>query len=88
VAVLVHTAILCHRGSKHMRNRPVAEIMATMNPAPAYASAERTAWLKSLKARCIWHEPSLIRNKTVGLSEWNPLDIVTDPLLDMPLATR
>jgi hypothetical protein len=54
-----------------------------MNPAPAYASAERTAWPKSLKARCIWHEPSLIRNKTVGLSEWNPLDILTDPSLDM-----
>src|SRR4029077_5730641 len=74
------TAILCQRGSNTIRNRPVAEIMATMNPTPAYASAARTPWLKSLKTRFIRQEPSLMRNKTVGLWEPDLFAMVDQPL--------
>jgi hypothetical protein len=53
-----------------MRNRPVAEIMATEYPALAYDSALRTAWRKSLNDRCMWNPPELMRSNTIGLAEW------------------
>ena len=52
-----------------MMNRPVAEIIATENPAPEKASALWTAFEKSLKALCIWPLPSLTRRRIVGLNE-------------------
>ena len=49
----LQTASLRPRGSNAIKNRPVAEIIATLKPAPAYASALRIACAKSLNERCM-----------------------------------
>ena len=54
----------------------MAEIIATENPAPAYASALRTAWPKSANDRCMRDDPSLIRNRTVGLTDRGRFDTI------------
>src|SRR3569623_496408 len=53
--------------------------MDTAKPAPAYASALRTAWEKSLNVRCMWKVPSLMRSRTVGLGECEPRAISETP---------
>ena len=52
-----------------MRNRPVADIIATAKPAPANASALCSALGKSLNERCMCTLPSLILSKIVGLAD-------------------
>jgi len=49
----LQTATRRRRGSNPIKYRPVAEIIETLKPAPAYASALRLAWMKSLNERCM-----------------------------------
>ena len=48
----------------------MAETIATEKPASANASALRTAWLKSVNVRWMWHVPSQIRRRINGLVDF------------------